>query len=74
MDYEAEAGVEAFAVAYGELEGAIIGGEDDDVAGGVKHSGADLAGGKMALHIGAHRWIERVIDVIGDVVPHMAAV
>jgi hypothetical protein len=65
--------VQTFAVVYGKLKYAIIGYQDDDVAGGVKHSRADFAVSKVPLDIGAYLWRESSVDVAGDVVPYVFA-
>jgi hypothetical protein len=66
--------VQTLAVVDGKLEYAIIGYQNDDVAGGVKHSRADLAVSKVSFDIGAYLWRESSVDVAGDVVPYMFAV
>jgi hypothetical protein len=73
LDYEAEAGVEAFAVAYGELEGAIIGGEDDDVASGIENGGTRFAVLEMQLDFVEKQRIELMIEIFRDVFPNVFA-
>jgi hypothetical protein len=73
LDYQAEAGVEAFAVAYREFEGAIVGSEDEDVAGGIEDGGADLAVLEVQLDFAEEQRIELVIEILGDVFPNIFA-
>jgi hypothetical protein len=73
LDYEAEAGVEAFAVAYGELEGAIIRGEDEDIAGGIENGGTGLAVLEVQLDVAQKQRIELMIEILRDVFPNVFA-
>ena len=53
FQFVVEAGVEALTEAGGQLEDAVVGNQNDEVAGGVKNRGADLAGFEMAVDFGA---------------------
>lgn len=57
-----------------QFEHAIVGHKHDDVACGVKDRGADFASRQMALNLCAHLGVERVVNVLGNVVPDVAAV
>ena len=74
MDYLAEAGVQAFAVAYREFEGTVVAGEDQDVASGIEDGGADLAVGQVLFDVGTSQGVKGVVEIAGDIVPYMAAV
>ena len=65
--------METFAVAYRELEGAIVGGEDKDVAGGIEDGGADFAVLEMEFDFAEKQRIELVIEILGDVLPNRFA-
>jgi hypothetical protein len=73
LDYEAKAGVKAGAVAYGKLEGAIVGGEDEDVAGGIENGGARFAVLEVQFDFAEKQRIELVIEILGDVFPNVFA-
>jgi hypothetical protein len=66
--------VKTLAVAEWKLEDAVIGSEDEDIARGVEDGGADLAMLEVALHVGAYGFVERVVEIAGDLVPDVAAV
>src|ERR1019366_5027072 len=66
--------MEPIAEARRQFKHPVIGHEDNHVSGGVEHGGADLAGLKMAINIGAHRWVDVVVDIGGDVLPNVIAV
>src|SRR5580704_16626482 len=73
LDYRAEAGVQAFAVAYGQLESAIVGGEDEDVASGVENGGTRFAVLEVPLDFAEQQRIELMIEIFGDVFPNVFA-
>ena len=73
MDYLAEAGVQAFGVANGEFEGAIVAGEDEDVAGGIEDGGADPAVPEVQLEFAEKQRVELVIEILGDMFPNIFA-
>jgi hypothetical protein len=73
LDYLAEAGVQAFAVAYREFEGPVIGGEDEDVAGGIEDGGADFAVLEVQLDFTEKQRVELVIEILGDMFPNVFA-
>ena len=58
--------MEALAVAKRELKDAVVGGEDEDVACGVKNGGADFAVLEVVLHVRARGFVEGVVEVAGD--------
>src|SRR5215469_14404210 len=66
--------MEAFAIAERELEDAIIGSEDKDVTSGVQYGRTDLTVGEVVFDVGAHRGVEGVIEIAGDLVPDVTAV
>ena len=73
VDQCGEARMETFAVAYGEFVGAVVGGQDKNVARGVENGGADLAGLEVLLDGGEQLGIELLIQVAGNVFPNVFA-
>jgi hypothetical protein len=65
--------VEAFAVADGEFEGAIVGGEDEDVASGIEDGGTDLAVLEVQFDFAEEHRVELVIEIFRDVFPDLFA-
>ena len=66
--------MQPLAESCGQLEDAIVGEQHDDVARGVEHRGADLAGFKMLVDLGAQVRVHLAVDVGGDVLPDVLAV
>jgi hypothetical protein len=71
--FAGEAGVETIAEAGGKLEDAVVRGEDEDVSRGIEDGGTDLAVLEMPLDQFFGRWVQRIIQVVGDVVPDVFA-
>ena len=66
--------MEALAEADWEFEGAVVGGENDDVAGGIENGRADFAVLEVAFNVGAEFDRDTVVNVVGDVSPDVFAV
>jgi hypothetical protein len=65
--------VEAFAVADGEFEGAIVGGEDEDVASGIEDGGTNFTVLEVQFDFAEEQRIELVIEIFRDVFPDLFA-
>jgi len=66
-------GMKAIAEAEGQLEDAVVGGEDEDISRGVEDGRADLAVFEVVLHLFEGLGREGAIEVAGDVVPDVFA-
>src|SRR5258708_13241691 len=66
--------MQSLAVAYRQLKRAVIGWEDQNVAGGIQNRRADLAMLQVPLNLHAQFWRDAVVNVVGDVCPNVFAV
>src|SRR5579871_219747 len=69
-----QARVEALAVADGDLEGALVGDQHEDVAGRIQHGSAVAAVGEVLLHGVAELLRDGAVDIVRNLVPHMPAI
>lgn len=73
LDQGCQACMEAFAVAHRQFVGAVVSGQDEDVARGVEYGGANLAGFEMFLDGGEELRVQLLIQVAGNVFPNVFA-
>src|SRR5271170_7727853 len=66
--------MEALAVACRNFENAIVGHEEDDVAGGIHYGRADLAVFEMAVDLSAQHGIHIAVDIRRDILPNVFAI
>src|SRR5579863_5173872 len=61
-------------VASGKLEDAIVGNQDDYIAGRIEHRRADLAGFEMPVDLLPQLRVQIALDVSREILPNMLAV
>ena len=66
--------MKALAEAGGEFENAVVGQQDNDIAGGVEDSRADFAGFEVAVDFGAQFGVNLAVDVGGDLFPDVLSI
>ena len=66
--------MQSLAVSERQFEYALVGGEDENVVGGIENGGTDFAVLEVLLHDCAHFRREIVVEKLGDVIPDVLAV